>query len=219
MSTAAIAEAARRRGIPVRRVAGRSLLQLGYGRCRRLVCAALTSQSSAVGVDIAADKNLSKQLLAAAGVPVAAGIVASSGAEAAAALAALGAPVVVKPLGGNHGANLTIGVRTAAEAEAAYLKAATAGSAVLVEELVPGADYRVLVIDGRIAAAAELRPAAVTGDGWRTIEQLVAAANADPRRGAGHSRSSRRSASIRTPPLISTPWAWTATRSRPPATP
>ena len=188
VSTAAIAEAARRRGIPVRRVAGRSLLQLGHGRCRRLVCAALTSQSSAVGVDIAADKNLSKQLLAAAGVPVAAGVVASSAAQAAAALTELGAPVVVKPLGGNHGANLTIGVRTRGEAEAAYLKAAASGSAVLVEELVPGTDYRVLVIDGRIAAAAELRPAAVTGDGWQTIEQLVAAANADPRRGAGHSR-------------------------------
>ena len=78
------------------------------------------------------------------------------------------------------------------------MKAATAGSAVLVEELVPGTDYRVLVIDGRIAAAAELRPAAVTGDGWRTIGQLVAAANADPRRGAGHSRELTRSGSTRT---------------------
>ena len=73
VSTAAIAAAARQRGIPVRRVAGRSLLRLGYGCHRRLVCAALTSQTSAVGVDIAADKQLSKQLLAGAGIPVAAG--------------------------------------------------------------------------------------------------------------------------------------------------
>jgi cyanophycin synthetase len=188
VSTAAIAAAARRRGIPVRRVSGLSLLRLGYGCHRRLVCAALTSQSSAVGVDIAADKQLSKQLLAAAGIPVPAGVVARSADEAAAALAELGGPVVIKPLGGSHGANLTIGVRSAAEAAAAYGKASAAGGVVLVESLVPGGDYRVLVVDGQIAAAAQLRPASVTGDGTHTIGQLVELANGDPRRGRGHSR-------------------------------
>jgi cyanophycin synthetase len=188
VSTAAIAAAARQRGIPVRRVGGLSLLRLGYGYRRKLACAALTSQTSAVGVDIAADKQLSKQLLAAAGIPVAAGVVAHSADQAAAALAELGGPVVVKPLGGSQGANLTVGVRTSAEAVAAYAKASAISDAVLVEALVPGTDYRVLVIDGQVAAAAQLRPAAVTGDGSRTIGQLVAAANADPRRGHGHSR-------------------------------
>ncbi|MGO8961482.1 MAG: cyanophycin synthetase [Streptosporangiaceae bacterium] len=188
VSTAAIAAAARARGIPVRRVGGLSLLRLGYGRYRRLVRAALTSQTSAVGVDVAADKELSKQLLAAAGIPVPAGLVARSGEGAANALAEIGAPVVIKPLGGSQGANLTIGIRSAAEAASAYAKAAAAGDAVLVEELVPGTDYRVLVIDGRIAAAAQLRPASVTGDGSHTVGQLVELVNADPRRGAGHSR-------------------------------
>ena len=202
VSTAAIAAAARARGVPVRRVGRRSLLRLGYGRHRKFVCAALTSQSSAVGVDIAADKQLCKQLLDAAGIPVARGIVVYSSDEAAAALAEVGPPVVVKPLGGCHGANLTIGVRTATEAATAFKKAATtsdSGStasnsvdtvsgAVLVEELVPGFDYRVLVIDGQVTAAAQLRPASVTGDGWHTIAQLVTAVNADPRRGDGHAR-------------------------------
>ena len=188
ISTAAIAAVARSRGIPVRRVGRRSLLRLGYGCHRQLVCAALTSQTSAVGADIAADKMLAKQLLAAAGIPVPAGIVAWSADEAAAAAGQIGSPVVVKPLGGNHGADLTIGVRTAAEAAGAYEKAAAASDAVLVEAFVPGRDYRVLVIDGRLAAAAELRPACVTGDGEHTIGQLVAIANTDPRRGDGHSR-------------------------------
>jgi cyanophycin synthetase len=188
VSTAAIAAAARRRGIPVRRVGARSLLRLGYGCHRRLAWAALTNQTSAVGVDLAADKQLAKQLLADAGVPVAPGLVAWSGSEAQEALARIGGPVVIKPLGGRQGASLTIGVRTAAEAEAAYRKAASISDAVLVEALVPGADYRVLIIDGKVAAAAQLRPASVTGDGEHTIEQLVAAANADPRRGVGHSR-------------------------------
>jgi len=188
VSTAAIAAAARQRAIPVRRIAARSLLQLGYGRHRRLVCAALTSQTSAVGVDIAADKQLAKQLLAAAGVPVAPGVVVWSEQEARAALAEVGGPAVVKPLSGRQGTSMTIGVRSAAEAEAAYRKASTVSDSVLVEALVPGTDYRVLVIGGQIAAAAALRPASVTGDGTRTIGQLVAAANADPRRGPGHSR-------------------------------
>ncbi|HKD89608.1 MAG TPA: cyanophycin synthetase [Streptosporangiaceae bacterium] len=188
VSTAALAAAARQRGIPVRRVGGLSLLRLGYGRHRKLACAALTSQTSAVGVDIAADKQLAKQLLAAVGIPVAAGVVAHSADEAAAALTELGCPVVVKPLSGSQGANIAVGVHTSAEAVAAYAKASATGDAVLVEVLVPGADYRVLVIDGQVAAAAQLRPATVTGDGSRTIGQLVAAANADSRRGQGHSR-------------------------------
>jgi len=188
VSTAAIAAAARRRGIPVRRVASRSLLQLGYGRHRRLACAALTSQTSAVGVDIAADKQLAKQILAAAGVPVAPGVVVWSEQEAQAALADVGGPAVVKPLSGRQGTSMTIGVRTAAEAEAAYRKAAEVSEAVLVEAMVPGTDYRVLIVDGQIAAAAALRPASVTGNGVHTISQLVDAANADPRRGPGHSR-------------------------------
>jgi cyanophycin synthetase len=188
VSTAAIAAAARQRGIPVRRSGELSLLRLGYGCHRQLVCAALTSQTSAVGVDIAADKRLTKQMLAGAGIPVAAGTAAWSEEEAVAALADIGAPVVIKPLGGCHGSAVTIGVAAAAEAAAAYRKAAAVSDAVLVEALVPGADYRVLVIDGQIAAAAQLRPASVTGDGTHTIGQLVAIANTDPRRGAGHTR-------------------------------
>jgi cyanophycin synthetase len=188
VSTAAVAAAARRRGIPVRRVGPRSLLRLGYGCHQQLTWAALTSRTSAAGVDIAADKKLAKELLATAGIPVPEGVVVWSPAEAAAAVAQIGGAVVVKPVGGRHGESLTIGVRTAAQAAAAYAKAAEISDAVLVEEYLAGSDYRVLVIDGRIAAAAELRPASVTGDGEHTIGQLIAIANADPRRGAGHAR-------------------------------
>ncbi|HEX3490234.1 MAG TPA: cyanophycin synthetase [Streptosporangiaceae bacterium] len=188
VSTAALADAARRRGIPVRRVGATSMLRLGYGRNRRLLCAALTEVTSAVGVDIAADKMLSKQLLAGAGIPVPEGVLAASARDAARALDTFGAPVVVKPLRGNHGRCVTVGVRTPDEAAAAFERAGGAGSPVIVERFVTGHDYRVLVIDGRVAAAAQLRPASVTGDGSHTISQLVARVNADPRRGNGHAR-------------------------------
>jgi len=188
VSTAALAAAARRRGIPVRRVGNLSLLRLGYGRHRRLVCAALTEQTSVIGVDIAADKVLAKRLLADAGVPVPEGMVAWSEQEAAAALEILGAPVVIKPRTGSQGVDVSVGVATADEAAAAYAQAAGQHAGVLVERLVPGTDYRVLVVDGRVVAAAELRPATVTGDGVSDIGQLIAQVNADPRRGEGHSR-------------------------------
>ena len=188
VSTAALAEAARGRGIPVRRIGGRSMLRLGYGRHRRLVCAALTQQTSVIGVDIAADKMLAKQLLADAGIPVPEGIVASSAQEAAQALAALGGPVVVKPRAGSHGVNVTVGVATAQDAAAAYAQATGGHGTAIVERFVPGTDYRVLVVDGQVMAAAQLCPAAVTGDGRTEIGELVARVNQDPRRGDGHSR-------------------------------
>jgi cyanophycin synthetase len=188
VSTAALAASARRRGIPVRRVGSLSMLRLGYGRYRRLVCAALTEQTSVIGVDIAADKVLAKLLLADAGVPVPEGMLAWSEQDAAAALEVLGAPVVIKPRTGSQGVNVTVGIATADEAAAAYAQAAGQQAGVIVERFVPGTDYRVLIIDGRVVAAAELRPAAVTGDGVSDIDQLIAQVNADPRRGDGHSR-------------------------------
>ena len=188
VSTAAIAAAARSRGIPVRRIGGLSMLRLGYGCYRRLVCAALTEQTSAVGVDIASDKVLTKQLLTSAGIPVPEGMVAWSPQEAVQALEALGGPVVIKPRTGNHGGGVTVSVTTAQQAADAYAQASAAGTGVLVETFVPGLDYRVLVVDGQVVAAAELRPAAVTGDGTQNIGQLIALANADPRRGPGHAR-------------------------------
>jgi cyanophycin synthetase len=207
VSTAALAAAARRRGIPVRRLGGLSMLRLGYGRHRRLVCAALTEQTSAIGVDIAADKMLAKKLLACAGIPVPDAILAWSAQEAAAAAETLGGPVVVKPRSGSQGASVIVGVSTPGDAAAAYDQAAAcydgpAGSlaepssradagqvGVIVERFVPGTDYRVLVVDGQVVAAAQLRPASVTGDGTHDIGQLVEEANADPRRGSGHCRA------------------------------
>ena len=188
VSTAALARAARKRGIPVRRVGSLSLLRLGYGCHRRLLWAGLTSQTSAVGVDAASDKLLAKQLLDGAGVPVPRGGAASSAAEAAEVLTSIGGPAVVKPRDGNHGAHVSVGVTTAAEAAEAYRRASAGSPAVIVEAYIPGHDYRVLVVDGRMVAAAQLRPASVTGDGRHDVETLVARANTDPRRGDGHAR-------------------------------
>lgn len=189
-STAAIADAARRRDIPVRRVGGLSMLRLGYGCHRRLVSAAMTEQTSAIGVDIAADKMLTKMLMTRAGIAVPGGVVARTEVEAIRAADELDGPVVIKPRNGNHGRCVTVAIRTAAEARQAYRRAAAGSGSceVIVETFVPGKDYRVLVVDGRVVAAAELSPPGVTGDGEHTVIELIDLLNADPRRGQGHSR-------------------------------
>jgi cyanophycin synthetase len=188
VSTAALAEAARRRGIPVRRMGHLNLLQLGHGRYRRMVWAAMTDRTSAIGMETAADKMLTKCLLEEAGLPVPSGDIVTSAEEAVAVMADIDGPVVVKPLSGHHGEKVSIELSDPAEVSAAFREAATVCEHVLVEAYVPGRDHRVLVVGDQVVAAAELSPARVTGDGRSTIAELVALANTDPARGEGHDR-------------------------------
>ncbi|MEV4007860.1 cyanophycin synthetase [Actinomadura sp. NPDC049753] len=188
VSTAALARAARERGVPVRRVGGLNLLRLGYGRYRRTVWAAMTDATSAIGMEVAGDKRLAHRLLADAGLPVPEGRVATSPGEALEALRAIGGPVVVKPLAGHQGEGVHIELTTPPEVVAAFASAAGDGGEVLVESYIPGRDYRVLVVGGRVAAAAELTAACVTGDGTAPVAALVERVNADPARGEGHDR-------------------------------
>ncbi len=192
VSTAALASAARVRGIPVTRIGEQNLLRLGHGCHRHLVWAAMTDLTSVVGADIASDKMLTKALLAEVGVPVPEGTVVTSAAAAVAALQAIGPPVVIKPRYGNHGAHVSVRVTTQTQARQGYSRAAgpegAARPEVIVEPYIEGTDYRVLVVDGQVVAAAEVRPAHVTGDGRHDIATLIDTVNADPRRGEGHSR-------------------------------
>ncbi|MEU9842390.1 cyanophycin synthetase [Actinomadura sp. NPDC048032] len=188
VSTAALARAARERGVPVRRVGGLNLLRLGYGRYRRTVWAAMTDATSAIGMEVAGDKRLAHRLLADAGLPVPEGRVAASPGEALEALRAIGGPVVVKPLAGHQGEGVHIELTTPPEVVAAFASAAGDGGEVLVESYIPGKDYRVLVVGGQVAAAAELTAACVTGDGTAAVAALVERVNADPARGEGHDR-------------------------------
>lgn len=187
-STAAIAGAAHRRGIPVERVGELSLLRLGYGRHRRLVWAAMTDQTSAVGVDIASDKELTRQLLAEAGIAVPDGGPASTVQEALDLFEMLPHPVVVKPRGGRQGQNVYLGIDTPQELREAFANATADGGDAVVEEQLDGRDFRVLMIGDRLIAAAERVPAHVVGDGTTDLAGLIAQANTDPRRGSGHDR-------------------------------
>lgn len=185
-STACIVEAATDRQIPSIRLNEGNLVQLGYGARQRRVWTAETDRTSAIAESIASDKELTKSLLASCGVPVPEGRVADSAADAWDAAQDIGLPVVVKPSDGNHGRGVATNLNTQAEVEAAYVLAEREGSEVIVERFIRGHEHRLLVIGGKLVAAARGETASVVADGKSTIAELInAQINSDPRRGAG----------------------------------
>lgn len=188
-STGSIVRAAEARGIPTRRLTDGSLVMLGYGSRQRRIWAAETDRTSAIAESIAQDKELTKSLLASVGVPVPEGRHAASAEDAWKAAQEIGLPVVVKPRKGNQGRGVSVRLRSREAVVQAFEIAVGHDGEVIVERHVEGADFRLLVIGGRLVAAARREPPQVVGDGERSIEELVSLENLDPRRGDDHSTS------------------------------
>jgi cyanophycin synthetase len=163
-------------------------VQFGWGAQQRRIQAAETDTTSAIAESIAQDKDLTKSLLHAAGVPVPMGRPAQSLDEAWAIAQEIGLPVVVKPQDGNQGKGVTVNITARQAFDNAYVTAERYGT-VLVEKFLPGHDYRLLVVGDKLVAAARREPPLVVGDGKHTVRQLVDQVNADPRRGEGHATS------------------------------
>jgi cyanophycin synthetase len=187
-STAAIVEEARRRGIPVRRLNSRMLVQLGLGRNLRRIQAAMSDFTSAIAVDIAQDKDDTRRVLENVGLPVPSGSVAESLPEAQRIAREIGYPVLLKPLDSSHGRGVTGRLDADADVARAWPIAVEHSRRVVVECFAEGRDHRVLVVDGRVVAVAERIAAHVVGDGQRSIRQLIEDSNRDPRRGSGHTK-------------------------------
>ncbi|WP_018506567.1 cyanophycin synthetase [Thiobacillus thioparus] len=188
-STGAIVQAAVARGIPYRRLTASSLVQFGWGSRQRRIQAAETDTTCAISEAIAQDKDLTKTLLEAAGVPVPLGRIVTDAEAGWAAACEIGLPVVVKPRDGNQGKGVTVNILTREHFMAVYGAAAAISEEVLVERFIPGHDYRLLVVGNRLVAAARREPPHVVGDGVHTVGELVAQVNSDPRRGEGHATS------------------------------
>jgi cyanophycin synthetase len=187
-STGAIVDAAVARGIPYRRLTKGSMVQFGWGAKQRRIQAAEVDSTSAVAESIAQDKDLTKKLLRAAGVPVPLGRPVTDVDDAWAAARQVGLPVVVKPQDGNQGKGVTVNITTREHLEVAYKAAAEYGE-VMVEKFLPGSDFRLLVVGNKLVAASRREPPQVVGDGLHTVRELVDIVNQDPRRGEGHATS------------------------------
>lgn len=185
-STGSIVDEAVARDIPWIRLGTNSLVQLGYGVNQMRFQATITCQTSNIAVDIACNKEQTKKLLDMASIPVAKGDICVDEEDLQKTIDRIGYPIVLKPLDGNHGKGVSINVNKWEDAVSGLAFAQKYSRKVIVERFVTGFDFRVLVIDNKMVAAAQRVPAHVTGDGKSTIQQLIDETNKDPRRGYGH---------------------------------
>ncbi len=189
-STRSLVEAARRRDIPWIRLNNHSLVQFGHGKYQKRIQATITSETRHIATEIASDKEETHNLLRDLGLPVPKQELVYSPADADRAARRIGLPVVLKPLDANHGRGVSINLTTTEQITVAFDKARAEGKSrgVLVEQFVTGFDHRLLVVDGRLVAAAKRVPGHVVGDGVKTVAELVDIVNQDPRRGIGHEK-------------------------------
>jgi cyanophycin synthetase len=185
-STGSIVDEAISRDIPWIRLNKSSLVQLGYGKNQVRFRATMTEKTNSIAVDIACNKDETKRLLQDSAIPVAKGVTISNPEDLEDAIKKVGFPLVFKPLDGNHGKGATINVKTEAAAKEAFEYAKNYSRKVIIERFITGYDFRILVIDHQMVAAALRVPAHVTGNGQLTVQQLIDKENEDPRRGYGH---------------------------------
>lgn len=182
-STGCIVDAAGERRIPHIRLNDGNLVQLGYGAAQRRIWTAESDQTSAIAEGIAQDKDFTKRLLAACGVPVPEGQVVASPEEAWEVAQDIGFPVTVKPSDGNHARGVTLELHREEDIKAAFALAEPEGSDVIVEKFIDGVEHRLLVVGGKVVAATKGETVSVHGNGKSTLRELVAVLNQDPRRG------------------------------------
>ena len=187
-STGSIVDEAKNRNIPWIRLNRHSLVQLGYGVNQRRIQATVASTTSNIAVEIACDKEETKNILDAAGIPVPKGFIVYDEEDLEDAVRRIGYPIVLKPVNGNHGRGATINVTNWEDAQEALQAAKRVSRAVICEKFITGYDFRLLVINYKLVAAAKRTPAAVIGDGKHTIQELIDQVNSDPRRGYGHEK-------------------------------
>ena len=187
-STGSIVQEAAARGIPWIRLNRHSLVMLGYGKNQKRIQATVTSNTGSIAVEIACDKEETKNLLEAANISVPKGRIIYDEEDLDRAIDSIGYPMVIKPVNGNHGRGATINIRNREEAIVALAAAKKISRAVICEKFITGFDHRILVIDYKFVAAAKRTPALVIGDGKSRIMALIDAVNKDPRRGYGHEK-------------------------------
>jgi cyanophycin synthetase len=187
-STGSIVEEAESRGIPWFRLNKYSLCQLGYGANQKRIQATVTSETSSIGVELACDKEDTKYLLEQAEVAVPKGDIIRRESSLKDACSYVGFPLVIKPIDGNHGRGITVDIQNYDDALEGFkhAKNSSKSGAIIVEKFITGADYRLLVINNVLVAAAKRTPAHVIGDGKSSVETLIEEVNKDSRRGYGH---------------------------------
>ncbi len=188
-STSAILESAAKRDVPVIPIDKDSCLyQLGYGKKQKRIAATITSATSCVAVDIASNKLQTNNILKDAGLPVPRGFIVEKAVELKELISRLGSPLVVKPYNCNHGNGVSLYINNWHDLKNAFYQAKKHSDKVIIEEYIKGNDYRLLLVDNQLVAAAERTPPHVIGDGKNTIKKLIDNINNYSYRGEGHEK-------------------------------
>lgn len=170
-----IVDEARRRGIGVEVIDPEGgYFRLSFGG-RSIVCReSLSDLTTAIAMSLCDDKSATRRLMERVGVPVPKQIRADEDDEAAlqAFLKECG-QLVVKPVRGEQGRGVVVGIDTLDDLKEAIKAARSVSPEVIVEEFSPGEDLRVLVINDQVVAAAMRKPPEVTGDGKKTLRELI----------------------------------------------
>ncbi len=188
-TTYSLVNEAYERGIPYIRLNEYSFIQLGHGKNQRRIQASMTDSTSAIAMEIADEKERTKEILDEAGIPVPKGKSVRTLDEALDMAKRIGYPVAVKPNIGNHGRGISSRVEDSEELKTAFKEAKRIYPVVVIEKFLTGSDHRILVINGKLVAAARRDPPQITGDGTSTIKDLIDELNSDPRRGVGHEKT------------------------------
>ena len=163
-------------------------MQLGQGSRQRRIQAAETDRTGAIAEEIAQDKELTRMLLSAVGVPVPEGRPVADAEDAWATAEEIGVPVVVKPRDGNQGRGVATNLTTRSRSPPPITprcRRATANRSSW-NGLPSATTIACWSSAGRVVAAARREPAQVVGDGVHSVTELIEAVNADPRRGDHH---------------------------------
>lgn len=129
-------------------------------------------------VTICVNKELTKEYLDKAGVPVPKGEIFGEhhkDEEIVAYAKQLGFPLVIKPSNGTGGNGVIANIKTEEEFIEAlqYVKYDLKFTSIIVETFAPGEDWRVYVVGDKVIGAFKRIPANVIGDGRHTIAELL----------------------------------------------
>lgn len=180
-TTAVLRLAAKRRGLPFENVSGQHF-RIGQGRKQHHIYSSMSGFTSMSAAKLANDKRQTSRRLRELGLPAPEQRRVRNLKETERAAARLGGRVVLKPIRGSRGRGVTAGLPADADLSQAFAAAEACGSGVLVERYVEGVDHRLIVIGGQFTAALNRVPPSVTGDGVRTLRQLLEHLNKDPYR-------------------------------------
>jgi cyanophycin synthetase len=185
-STEAMIIEAKKRKVPFTKIPNSSLIIFGQGCFQKKMWATVSSQTSSIAVEIASDKELTKKILSSSFIPVPQGTTIRTLEELETSLQSMQFPLVIKPFNGNHGRGVLTDINTQEKAILGFELAKKISERVLIEEFIPGNDYRFLVVNYKVVAVAKRTPAMIVGNGIHTIQQLIDITNEDPQRGLEH---------------------------------